>query len=97
MIEGEDYIKVKKTFLEGNEQIQRITTMVLLFEDVVYPEEYTGDLLNVEELGEITIVHFGNDDCCIMMNFDEFVEMWMNWRTKFNDKLEKRLDAREEK
>ena len=91
MIEGEDYIIVKKTFLEGPEKTERICTMALLFEEVIYPEEYTGDLLNRDEHGDITVIHMGNDDNCILMGFDEFVEIWMAWRTRENIKIEEIL------
>ena len=70
--------------------------MVLLFEDVVYPEEYTGNAFE-GDYGDITVVHLGNDNVCIQMNFDDFVEMWMEWRTKFNEKADKILNERASK
>ncbi len=94
MEEGKDYIVVKKTFLEGPEKEERVATMALLFEDVVYPEEYTGTLLNRDEHGDITVVHMAGDDCCIIMGFDEFTDLWIKWRTEFNLKLDKRLDGK---
>lgn len=89
MIEGEDYIIVKKTFLEGNDKKERLCAMVLLFEDVIYPEEYTGELLDMDAHGDITVVHSRSDDNCILMNFDDFTELWMKWKTKDNLKIKK--------
>lgn len=96
MVEGEDYIKAKKVFIEGVEEVERTCTMVLLFEDVVYPEEYTGTAFE-GDYESITVVHLGNDNVCIEMDFDEFVEMWMTWRTKFNEKADKILNERASK